>query len=303
MKVGFIYNPESGFGKINASVNWIKETFINEGHEIELFQTQKAEDAMNYAIKLKNYDMLLVAGGDGTLNEVIRGLMSVSKRPVIGYIPTGTVNDVGHLLGISRNIKRAVKLILKNGIIKSIDVSKINDRYFIYAAATGKFAKVSYVTERKLKKKFGALAYLFRGSKDIFKDYQIPVKVTYDGGSFINTCALVLVLNGYRVGGFRLARMKAKFDDGILEARFFKREPGMLFRLFGFFISGGLYNTEKNKTFKSSFYEIETSDHIEWNTDGELATKGSIRIDVIPRAIKMIVHPKKEKRYFIHQNL
>ncbi len=299
MNVGFIYNPESGSGKIVKQIDWIKQEFIKNGHNIEIYKTEKPHDGYRYALEGHKYDMLLVAGGDGTLNEVVNGLMTLDKRPFIGYLPTGTVNDVGHLLGISRNIKRATKMILKQTTIKAIDISKINGNYFVYAAGTGRFAPTSYVTERKYKKKFGSIAYFVEGSKEIFKDYKIPIKATFDDGTFENMCALVLILNGHRVGGFKLFGMKSKLDDGLIAARFFKREPGMILRMLGFFITGGLYDTRKNKTFHSTYFKIETDDDIDWNTDGELSCKGSVYIKVIPRAIRFVVNHKRVKKYFV----
>ncbi len=298
MKIAFIYNPESGSGKISTLLDWINEQFKLHGHELTFIETQKPKDAEIFASKHSEFEMLLVAGGDGTLNEVVTGIVPLEKRPIIGYIPTGTVNDVGHLLGIPTNIKKAVKMMLDKPKVREIDVTKINSHYFVYAAATGKFAKASYDVLRKDKKRLGFLAYYKRGTREIFKDYKIPVKATFDNGEFNGECALILFLNGPRVGGFRLTNMKSKLDDGLIEARFFKREPGVIFRLLGFFFSGGLYSTRKNKTFHSSKYVLEVPSDVEWNTDGELACNGSVTLEVIPKAIKIITHPTKHKSYY-----
>ncbi len=301
MKIAFIYNPESGSGKITLLLDWINNQFSSYNHELTFIATKKPKDAQLYAAEHKEFDMLLVAGGDGTLNEVVTGIMENEKRPIIGYIPTGTVNDVGHMLGIPTNIKKAVKMMLDKPKIREVDVTKINSHYFVYAAATGKFAKASYDVARKDKKRFGFWAYYKSGSKEIFKDYKIPVKATFDEGVFEGECALILFLNGPRVGGFKLFNMKSKLDDGLIEARFFKREPGVLFRLLGFFFSGGLYSTRKNKTIHSSKYTLEIPKDVEWNTDGELSCKGSVRLEVVPKAIKILTHPTKHKGYFSNQ--
>lgn len=297
VKIGFIYNPESGSGHIIKQLDYITSTVKQYNHELELLPTSKAKDAELFASQ-SMHELLLVAGGDGTINEVANGLMKNIHKPIVALIPTGTVNDVGSILGMPKNIKKTLKLIFDNPVIKAIDITKINDRYFVYAAATGKFAKASYDIRRTYKRRYGAISYFFRGSKDLFQSYNIPVEITYDDGRWVGVCSIILLLNGARVAGISLNRMKSKMNDGVIEARFFKREPGVLFRLFGFFASGGLYDTKKNKTIRSSKFIIDMPDTFEWNTDGEYAFKGAVKVEVIQEAIQVVVNPKRLRRHF-----
>ncbi len=301
MRVGFIYNPESGSGKIERNSQYIIDAFTAKGHVIDVLKTKKSLDAKNYAIE-SDHDMLLVAGGDGTLNEVVNGLMTKEKRPKIAYIPTGTVNDVAHMLGISMNVKKAVKLILETGELKKMDISKINDTYFTYAAATGRFTKASYDVKRKDKKRFGVLAYVVRGITDLLFDYKMPMKITYEGGVIEKTFTLLLFLNGPRVGGRNLYLMKkSKLNDGKIEARIFEhRRFWMLIKILTFFAIGGLVMRGGHRL-KSSFYEIEVEHDqadIDWNTDGEKTEKNSVRIDVIKEAIEIYVSKRAAKYIF-----
>lgn len=299
MKILFVYNPESGKGKIKSKINYIKEYIEKRNHLITIKPTTKPNDAYLYMEDLTGYEMVLVAGGDGTLNEVVNGLMKLDNKPLLGYIPTGTVNDFASLIGIPKSIKKALKIIFEENNKKQIDITKINDKFFVYTGATGKFAKASYDIKRSLKKKYGVFAYLYRGSQELFKDYYMAADIKYDEGRFRGPYSLLLFLNGPRVGGFRLHRLKSKLDDGLIEARFFKREPGMLFRLFGFFISRGLYDTKKNKTISSSKFKVEINENSEWNIDGEYAFNGSAKLEVVSRAITIFINSKKEK-LFIH---
>jgi diacylglycerol kinase (ATP) len=301
MRVGFIYNPESGSGKIERNSKYIVDAFTAKGHVIDILKTKQALDAKRYAIE-SDHDMLLVAGGDGTLNEVVNGLMTKEKRPKIAYIPTGTVNDVAHMLGISMNVKKAVKLILETGEVKKMDVSKINDTYFTYAAATGRFTKASYDVKRKDKKRFGILAYVVRGITDLLFDYKMPMKITYEGGVLEKTFTLLLFLNGPRVGGRNLYLMKkSKLNDGKVEARIFEhRRFWMLIKILTFFAIGGLVMRGGHRL-TSSFYEIEAEHDqadIDWNTDGEKTEKNSVRIDVIKEAIEIYVSKRAAKYIF-----
>ena len=298
MKVGFIFNPESGNGKINRLYPMIEKAFIAKGHDISILKTQKSGDAKLFA-KEPVFDMLLVAGGDGTLNEVVNGIMTLDKKPRIGYIPTGTVNDVAHLLGIPRNIKKALNLILETGELRKMDVSKINNTYFTYAAATGKFAKASYDLKRSDKKRFGSLAYVVRGITDMFYDYKMPLKITHEQGVIDKTFTLLLFLNGPRVGGINLFLIKkSKLNDGKIEARIFERRRYMtLFKVLSFFAIGGLVSKGVHML-KSSFYDIEAKGYVEWNTDGEQIEKNSARIEVINEAIEIYVSRRASKLLF-----
>jgi diacylglycerol kinase (ATP) len=301
MRVGFIYNPESGSGKIERNSQYIIDAFTAKGHVIDVLKTKKSLDAKKYAIE-SDHDMLLVAGGDGTLNEVVNGLMTRENRPKIAYIPTGTVNDVAHMLGISLNVKKAVKLILETGEVKKMDISKINDTYFTYAAATGRFTKASYDVKRKDKKRFGVLAYVVRGITDLLFDYKMPMKITYEGGVLEKTFTLLLFLNGPRVGGRNLYLMKkSKLNDGKIEARIFEhRRFWMLIKILTFFAIGGLVMRGGHRL-TSSFYEVEAEHDqadIDWNTDGEKTEKNSVRIDVIKEAIEIYVSKRAAKYIF-----
>ena len=140
------------------------------------------------------------------------------NRPIIAYIPTGTINDVGTILGIPKNIKRALKLIINNPLVAEMDVVRINNKYFVYAA-TGKFTKASYDIKRVYKSVM-ALFLIFKRFKDLFQSYNIPVEITHDEGVWRGVCSLILLLNGPRVAGFRLNLMNSKLNDGVIEARF-----------------------------------------------------------------------------------
>ncbi len=301
MKVCFICNPESGSGKITSYLTWIEEEFKKYDHEITLYKTEKKKDAYHQALLTSSYDMVLVAGGDGTLNEVINGVMELEKKPVIAYIPTGTVNDVGHLIGMKKRVKKTIKIILRKPVVKELDICKINDKYFVYVAAAGKFTKSSYDISRKSKKYLGRTAYFLRGSKELFKDYNIPIKVTSNIKVYEETSALILIMNGRRIGGLSLYNLNNKLDDGLMSLRSFKRERFMFLRVMLFFMTGGLYDTRKNRTFRDSYFKIETNDDVSWNIDGEYMGKGSIEVKVVPRAVKFIVNKRKLKRNFVKE--
>src|SRR5690554_6493319 len=145
----FLYNPASGKGKIKKRLNYIKNTLSKKFDYIEVYETKSAEDTYQKSIAVcGNYDALIFAGGDGTFNDIVCGVASQPIRPVLGYIPSGTANDIAKNLKISRNIKKALKVIVAGETVFH-DVGKINDKFFIYVAALGTFSSISYRTKQK----------------------------------------------------------------------------------------------------------------------------------------------------------
>lgn len=302
MKVGFIYNPKSGQGKIEKHIEWIKEEFFKASKELILLPTEKSLDATKFVLENKDLDMLLVAGGDGTLSEVINGVMELDKKPYIGYIPTGTVNDVGRMLGMKKAVKKTVKMILAEETIRAIDISKINDRYFVYALAAGKFSNASYAADQEVKKKVKRLAYFFVAVKDLFKKYRMPAKVTHDNGTIEGVYALILILNGFRVGGFNLKPTKQKLNSGVLYGRFFKQRPFSFLHMIWFFLTGGFFDRKRKRVIESTYFKIETEGNIQWGTDGEKSFVDTIEIRHIPKAVKFVVNSKIAKKMFSEES-
>ena len=134
----FIYNPESGKGKIKSKEDFIVSR-LSKKYDVEVVHSQYAGNISKVLLERgEEFALIVGAGGDGTLNEIVDCIMRLDKKPLLGYIPSGTVNDVAHSLYIPRNAKKAVDCIL-NGQPYSHDIMKINDRYGIYVCAAGLF--------------------------------------------------------------------------------------------------------------------------------------------------------------------
>lgn len=141
--------------------------FVAAGYEVTVHTTQAVRDAYEVAAhRGSDYDLVVCSGGDGTLDEVVSGLICLEKRPPLGYIPAGTTNDFAKSLGISSNMTAAAANVL-HGAPFAIDVGVFNDRNFAYVAAFGAFTDVSWQTPQQLKNTFGHLAYLMEGLKSL----------------------------------------------------------------------------------------------------------------------------------------
>jgi len=294
----FIYNPTSGKGKIKKKRDYIKKTLEIKFRHVEIYETKSAEDTYLKAVEVcGKYDALIFAGGDGTFNDIACGVASQSVRPILGYFPSGTVNDIAKNLKIPKNIKRALKVILQEQTVFH-DVGKINDKYFIYVAALGTFTSISYRTKQISKKIFGRMAYAFDAVKDIFKPSVNRVKIEIDGQVAAYETPLVLILNSISVGGFPFNR-KARLNDGCFDVMIVKKGVHKgFFNIIRLFISGlfGFRNNRTMKYYTDSRFVIEAEPESQWCIDGEAGPKGTVHIENLHNHIEIYIPVRRNKK-------
>ena len=214
-----IYNPNSGKLTNRNDVKKIYKILENYGYDTEIIYTEYRGHAKELTKKLKDTDLLLCAGGDGTLNEVISGNIARKKPILLGHLPLGSVNDVAHMYGMSNNTIKNIVMLL-NGIEKNIDVCLLNNNPFVYVACMGAFVDISYATPRKLKEKYGKLAYVLYGIKQLGQKMKFQnVKYTVDGVEYENKFSFIFITNSNRVGGMNIKDIynDVKLDDNKFE--------------------------------------------------------------------------------------
>ena len=215
-KCVLIYNPESGKRRKKLKIE-LTENILNEyGYDVTFIKTLKVGDCMNIIANLDFVDLVIVAGGDGTLNEAISGNLMRENKLLISHLPIGTVTDVGKLYGFTKKITKDLNLML-NGIEKNIDVCLINNKPFIYVACFGNFTNISYDTPRRLKKKFGRFGYILYALKSI-KEYNIQYEI--DGTKYEGEFSFMFITNTSRVGGINNIYHDVKLDDNMFEVAF-----------------------------------------------------------------------------------
>lgn len=300
----FIYNPQSGKGRIKRNLPLIIQTLKRKYNTVDLHETTSKEDCINASINASSkYDAIIFAGGDGTFNDVTCGVASQEKRPILGYIPTGTVNDIAKNLKIPRNVEKALKVILKGGFIKH-DVGVINDKYFMYVAAVGTFSSVSYRTKRKTKKILGRLAYAFEGMNDLVNPQLTKVIVKCNDTEFITEAPLLMILNSKSIGGV-VFNKHGHLNDGKFDLMVVKnsRHNGLI-NIFKMMLSGIFRkNIDKRtvKHIKTSKIHVELQSDVTWCVDGEAGPKGNVYIENLHKHLQIFVplknnHPKS--KYF-----
>lgn len=295
----FIYNPESGKGKIKSKEDYIVSR-LSTKYEVEVVHSQYAGNISKFILERgEEFSLIVGAGGDGTLNEIVDSIMRLENKPLLGYIPSGTVNDVAHSLYIPRNTKKAVDCIL-NGSPYSHDIMKIDDRYGIYVCAAGLFTGTSYETDQKVKKKMGKIAYMFNGAKSIFSTKAIRLKLSYESGEIEGKYAIILINNSRSTAGLPLNK-KANLCDGLVDVMLIeskKDKVGLLtvIKTIFMFLRGIDHYINKKHVhhLQLSSFNVETDGDTVINLDGEKVNSGSFNVRVIKGGLDIIV-PKINK--------
>lgn len=300
MKYLLIYNPKSGKQKFYKKVPMIEQYFKEKNLSLKVFASTNIEQLMNKGYEAAaEFDLIIISGGDGTVNLVMNGIMKSSIKPQIAVLPSGTANDIAATLGMGKRIKRNLDIITTHDPVR-MDVNMLNDKYFLYTTSAGIFTKISYDIPRKNIKRFGYFAYLYAGAKDIFKKYPLKMRIEHEQGICEGEFMLVLGLSSRRVGGMFLNRFSnAKLNDGKFQLRVFKNNNFFrIFKLILFFLTAGLYKTSKDFHLVSNYFKIETSDEVTWNIDGEKGFRGNVEIKVLKEAISVYASKRRKRQYF-----
>lgn len=293
-KLLFIYNPHSGKGKIKFKLSDIVESFVLAEYEVTIYSTRAKGDATTLVIECcqeTDYDIVACSGGDGTLNEVVSGVMQLKKRPKVGYIPSGTTNDFATSLKIYKDMNKAAETISTGKVFKC-DIGSINERFFTYVVGFGAFTEVSYETSQAAKNTLGRLAYILEGARRLtsLKSYHITIE--YDGNIIEDDFIYGMISNSESVGGFKLmGKREVSLDDGRFEI-FMIRMPKNLMELQNI-INSLLMEKENEKfifTASTAQVILRSSEPISLSVDGEYGgSYENIQITNYEKAVEFLV--------------
>ncbi len=270
-KLLFVYNQHSGKAQIKNQLMDIIDIFTKAGYEVTAHPTQKRGDAteqMKY--RRPDYDLVVCSGGDGTLDEVVTGMMQSSLRTPIGYIPAGSTNDFAASLTIPKNMCDAARMITEKNLYRC-DVGKFQDDTFVYIAAFGLFTDVSYETPQDMKNVLGHMAYILEGMKRISAIKTYHMVVTGDDVVMEGDYAFGMITNSKSVGGFKnITGKDVDLNDGLFEVTLIKQpmNPLELNELVQNLLTQKMEG-DLIKCFKTSYLKIEPTEEISWTLDGE----------------------------------
>ena len=270
-KALFIINPHAGKGQIRIHLLEILDILVKAGYEVTVYTTQAHGDAVQIARdRDTSYDLIVCSGGDGTLDEVVTGIIQSGFNTTVGYIPAGSTNDFANSLNLPSRMKKCAHVIT-SGEKFACDIGLFNQDVFVYIAAFGVFTEVSYGTPQEMKNALGHMAYILEGMKQLqnFKSYH--VKVTYKDRIIEDDFIYGMVTNSYSVGGFKnITGRDVELNDGLFEVTLIKK-PTNPIELNSILAALAIerVDTQYMYCFKAESLVIESEDEIAWTLDGE----------------------------------
>jgi lipid kinase YegS len=262
------------------------------GHRIKVRVTKKEGDARRFAAEAEHVDLLIVAGGDGTLNEVVHGLMDLSNttRPALGVIPLGTANDFASGCGIPRDPEQALTLCMEGQRVP-IDVGKANEHWFLNAASVGFGAEVTATTPPELKRLLGQAAYTVMGAILAMNVHHYRGKLTLPDREITASGPVAIVGNGRQVGGGLQIAPRARIDDGLLDVLVVRQIPAMALLTAARELQELSPDGEYISYRQTPWAEVYPEEAIPVNLDGEPVRFSSVRYEAVPGAIRLVVPP------------
>ena len=305
MKCVMIINPKSGHGFNKNNTKRLVDIIREYNYEPEILFTKYRGHATEIIKSLDDsVDLVISSGGDGTFSEVMNGNLERKKRLTLSHLPVGTLNDIGHMYGLTSNMYTNLKLIL-SGEVKKIDVGLINNHAFTYVASYGKFMEIPYQTPQELKKRLGFLAYAVEVLKKIYEripKYEIEFYV--DGVRHFGMYSFIIISNANHIAGINNFYRDMKLDDNKFEVMLcslYKKRD--ILKAFYNLKTNHLESFDGIECYKCSKLEIRFKNNKKtWCIDGEeLKNKSNnYKIELI-NDIKLQIPKKNIKKLFIEE--
>lgn len=280
-KALFLYNGCSGRGRIGRAAEAIAAILRAGGYRVEALPIDFTTNPFDGRPGLS---LVVVAGGDGTVNYVVNRMKERGLDVPLGIIPAGTANDFAGALGMSRDPLEAARQIVA-GHIERIDCGRVNDLHFVNVFSFGLFTTTSQRTPDERKHRLGKLAYILEGVKELRRLHAVPLEVATDQGQFRVDALMMLVFNGETAGGFRLARRSSVrdglFDCVLLEKRAFLRSVWAMMR----YLAGGsprLVHHVRTRSLEIASPLDELTD-----VDGQRGARFPLRVECLPGELRV----------------
>lgn len=296
-KLLLIVNPCSGKAKMKTALMQVVQELSAGGYEVTVYPTKARGDATEYICSLERdkYGIIVVAGGDGTLNEAVTGLLRAGLSCKVGYIPSGTLNEWSSGLRISRNIQKAARDIV-DGKEVCLDLGQFDDRYFCYTASFGAFTAASYSAPQDVKNVLGQAAYFFEGIKLLGDIKPFHLKFDCDGREIEGDFLFGAVSNSMSVGGIvKFSDTLVKLNDGEFEVLLIRNPANFI--QFQSYIDAILkrdLSREGIEFFHAKEITVTGGAELAWTLDGEYAPgKDVLTIRNLPHALHLMLpeHP------------
>ena len=279
-KLLLVLNPFAGQRKANRFLPEMLRLFHDHDYRCEVFVTGASGDATRFVAENGGaFDLIVCAGGDGTLNETIAGVLASGYSCPLGYIPCGTTNDYAASIGLSSDVMQAARDIME-GEAASFDVGLFNGRYFVYTATCGAFAKASYNTPQAAKNMLGHVAYILEGARDLGNLRPIHMRVETEEYDLDDDFLFCSITNSTSVGGIlKLDTQLVALNDGKFEVTLVRNPttPAQLSAILYGLTTMDIPN-EMIHFFSSPKLTIRCDAPVEWTLDGEREPETDVAI-------------------------
>lgn len=299
VRARLIYNPTSGREEIKKKLPDVLERLERGGIETSCHATIGEGDATLAAMDAveREFDIIIAAGGDGTLYEVVNGMAEKEFKPKLGILPLGTSNDFARAVGIPKNWEYACDLITQQHS-KAIDLGKMNNRYFINIAGGGSMTELTYEVPSKLKTIIGQFAYYIKGLEKLPRLRPIEINLRSEEMNFHDDVMMFLIANSNSVGGVELVAPNASLQDGKLDVFVFKKcNLAEFIKIVSIALRGEQIVDPHVVHFQSKRIEITSPDYVQINLDGELGGLLPSTFSILPSHINVIVDQEENPAY------
>jgi diacylglycerol kinase (ATP) len=301
IRARLIYNPTSGREEVRRRLPAILQRLERGGIETSCHATEGEGDAIRAASEAveRGFDMIISAGGDGTLNEVVSGLSIHEHRPSLGILPLGTTNDFARAHGIPKQWTDACDLITRR-YTRPVDVGVADDKYFINIAGGGALTELTYEVPSKLKTMVGQLAYYMKGLEKITRLKPVHIRISADGvGDFDEEIMLFFIANSNSVAGFDRLAPDASTSDGLFDVLALRKcNLPEFIRLVTMVMRGeSVMNDQKTIYFQSSRIQVESDDRVQLNLDGEFGGTLPCTFSILPSHLDVVMDEHGESSY------
>lgn len=286
MKAVIIINPASGEELGKQYEDQIDHKFSEHFDEVEIIYTEKGGDAVEFAKNAarEKVETVFVLGGDGTVNEAVKGFAEEEYRPKFGIFPGGTVNNLARVLGVPMDIDEAIEsLNFEN--YKKIDIGKVGEEYFCYAVSMGAIPEAVHNVSSDEKTKWGPFAYLANIIKNLSGEKLFSLRINHDEEVLEGEYSHIFISLSDQIGDVEFAGTGHDISDGYLMLYLLKKTD--IFEkaeALGEALKGSLEEDERVVAIKCKNVKVESMDgeEIEYDVDGDLGGKIPFTAEVLP---------------------
>lgn len=292
-KVKLIVNPSSGREMAENRVDALCKKLLDNGYIVGKFFTKEKNDAYYETIKtcLEDWDIIVTCGGDGTVNEVAKGIANSSNKVPVAILSSGTVNDFATYMNIPTKINDFFEMIKREKVVE-IDLGRINDEYFVNVAAGGLLTHVGYQVQPEAKALLGRSAYYFEGVKELLTQGIEPAYMSFESEEYTTEedVLLFLISNSSSIGGFKKIAPSADVLDGLLDVIIIRdSNVAELANIFFNILRGDHINHPNVAYFKTRSITIKANKDVTIDIDGEYGGKLPATFQVVPKGMKILI--------------